>query len=92
MFFPTRVTAVIAIFEIQNDLGLINVPLDLILPYVTLSLAFSVFIMRGMFQTVPQEIYRRGADRRRRTGADAARRSCCRWSRTASWSSSSSTS
>ncbi len=57
MFFPTRVTAVIAIFEIQKDLGLLNVPAGLIFPYVTLSLALSVFIMRGMFQTVPREIY-----------------------------------
>jgi ABC-type glycerol-3-phosphate transport system permease component len=57
MFFPTRVTAVIAIFETQKDLGLLNVPPGLIFPYVTLSLALSVFVMRGMFQTVPQEIY-----------------------------------
>ena len=55
MFFPTRVTAVIAIFDIQKDLGLINVPAGLILPYITLSLAFSVFIMRGMFETVPKK-------------------------------------
>jgi ABC-type glycerol-3-phosphate transport system permease component len=57
MFFPTRVTAVIAIFEIQKDLGLLNVPAGLIFPYVTLSLALSVFVMRGMFQTVSHEIY-----------------------------------
>lgn len=57
MFFPTRVTAIIAIFEIQRDLGLLNVPAGLILPYVTLSLALSVFVMRGMFQTVPREIF-----------------------------------
>ena len=57
MFFPTRVTAVIAIFETQKDLGLLNVPAGLIFPYVTLSLALSIFVMRGMFQTVPHEIY-----------------------------------
>jgi ABC-type glycerol-3-phosphate transport system permease component len=57
MFFPTRVTAVIAIFETQKDLGLLNVPAGLIFPYVTLSLALSVFVMRGMFQTVSHEIY-----------------------------------
>jgi len=57
MFFPTRVTAVIIIFEIQKDLGLLNVPAGLIFPYVTLSLALSVFVMRGMFQIVPHEIY-----------------------------------
>jgi len=57
MFFPTRVTAVIAIFETQKDLGLLNIPAGLIFPYVSLSLAISVFVMRGMFQTVPHEIY-----------------------------------
>jgi ABC-type glycerol-3-phosphate transport system permease component len=57
MFFPTRVTAVIAIFEMQKDLGLLNVPAGLIFPYVTLALALSVFIMRGMFLAVSHEIY-----------------------------------
>src|SRR5215216_7617538 len=57
MFFPTRVTAVIAIFEIQKDLGLLNSAPGLILPYVTLTLALSVFVMRGMFQTVPPEVH-----------------------------------
>jgi ABC-type glycerol-3-phosphate transport system permease component len=57
MFFPTRVTAVIAIFETQKDLGLLNVPAGLIFPYVTLSLALSVFVMRGVFQTISHEIY-----------------------------------
>ncbi len=57
MFFPTRVTAIIAIFEIQKNLGLLNVPAGLIFPYVSLSLVVSIFIMRGMFQTVPREIF-----------------------------------
>lgn len=57
MFFPTRVTAVIAIFETQKDLGLLNIPAGLIFPYVSLSLAISIFVMRGMFQTVPREIF-----------------------------------
>lgn len=57
MFFPTRVTAVIAIFETQKDLGLLNVPAGLIFPYVALSLAISIFVMRGMFQTIPRELF-----------------------------------
>ena len=73
MFFPTRVTAVIAIFETQKDLGLLNVPAGLIFPYVTLSLALSVFVMRGMFQTVPHGDLRRGSHRRRWPGAHAPR-------------------
>ncbi|MCC6314791.1 MAG: carbohydrate ABC transporter permease [Thermomicrobiales bacterium] len=56
MFFPTRVTAIIAIWEVQRSLGLINRTWGLVFPYVTLSLAISVFIMRGMFETVPKEL------------------------------------
>jgi ABC-type glycerol-3-phosphate transport system permease component len=56
MFFPTRVTALISIWQIQHSLGLYNVTWGLIMPYVTLGLALSVFIMRGMFGSVPREI------------------------------------
>jgi ABC-type glycerol-3-phosphate transport system permease component len=56
LFFPTRVTALIAIWEIQRDLGLLNVAYGLILPYSTLALALSIFIMRGVFQTIPREL------------------------------------
>ena len=73
MFFPTRVTAVIAIYETQKDLGLLNVPAGLIFPYVTLSLALSVaisvFIMRGVFETVPKDL----VDSARIDGASTAR-------------------
>ena len=56
MFFPTRVTSLIAIFEIQRGLGLINTTAGLILPYVTLNLALSVFIMRGIFEQISHEL------------------------------------
>jgi ABC-type glycerol-3-phosphate transport system permease component len=56
LFFPTRVTGLISIYEIQDRLGLINSTWGLILPYQTLALAVSVFIMRGVFQTIPKEI------------------------------------
>jgi ABC-type glycerol-3-phosphate transport system permease component len=56
MFFPTRVTAIVALYEIQRWLGLINVTWGLIFPYTTLSLALSVFIMRGIFETVPRDL------------------------------------
>lgn len=65
MFFPTQVTAVIGTWQIQRALGLINTTYGLIPPYVTLSLALSVFIMRGIFETVPREL------------ADAARMDGC---------------
>lgn len=56
MFFPTRVTALIAIWQIQNSLGLLNVTWGLILPYVTLGLALSVFLMKGVFESIPREL------------------------------------
>lgn len=56
MFFPTRVTALVAIFEIQDELGLINRTWGLIFPYTALSIAISVFIMRGIFETVPRDL------------------------------------
>jgi ABC-type glycerol-3-phosphate transport system permease component len=56
LFVPTRVTGLISIYQIQNDLGLINSTWGLILPYQTLALAISVFIMRGIFETIPKEL------------------------------------
>jgi ABC-type glycerol-3-phosphate transport system permease component len=56
MFFPTRVTSLIAIFETQRALGLINTTLGLVLPYVALNLALSVFIMRGIFEQISHEL------------------------------------
>jgi ABC-type glycerol-3-phosphate transport system permease component len=56
LFFPTRVTSLIAIFETQRGLGLINTTVGLILPYVTLNLALSVFIMRGIFEQISHEL------------------------------------
>ena len=69
MFFPTRVTAIIAIWQIQNWLGLINKTWGLIFPYTTLGLALSVFIMRGMFETIPRDL----ADSARIDGAGPLR-------------------
>lgn len=56
LFFPTRVTAFIGIFQMQNALGLINEVWGLIFPYTALSIAISVFVMRGVFQTVPKDL------------------------------------
>ena len=56
LFFPTRVTAILGIFNIQQDLGLINKTWSLMLPYTALTVAISAFIMRGVFQTVPREL------------------------------------
>ncbi len=56
MFFPTRVTALISIWQVQRSLGLYNVTWGLIMPYVTLGLALSIFLMKGIFESVPREI------------------------------------
>lgn len=56
LFFPTRVTAFIGIFQMQNQLGLINETWGLIFPYTALSIAISVFVMRGVFQTIPKDL------------------------------------
>ncbi|MCA9860883.1 MAG: carbohydrate ABC transporter permease, partial [Thermomicrobiales bacterium] len=56
MFFPTQVTAIVGIFSIQRRLGLINQTWSLMLPYTALSVAISIFIMRGVFQTVPKDL------------------------------------
>ena len=56
MFFPTRVTALISIWQVQRSLGLYNVTWGLIMPYVTLGLALSIFLMKGIFESIPREI------------------------------------
>lgn len=56
LFFPTRLLSLISIFEIQRALGLINTVGGLILPYITLNLAISILIMRGIFQQIPGEL------------------------------------
>jgi ABC-type glycerol-3-phosphate transport system permease component len=56
LFFPTRLVSLIGIFQIQNAVGLINTLIGLILPYVTLNLAISILIMRGIFEQISHEI------------------------------------
>jgi len=56
LFFPTRIVSLIGIWEIQNAIGLINTRIGLILPYVTLNLALSILIMKGVFETISHEI------------------------------------
>ncbi len=56
LFFPTQVTAITGIYSIQDNLGLINQTWSLMLPYTALMVGISIFIMRGVFQTVPQEL------------------------------------
>jgi len=56
LFFPTRLVSIIGIFQMERRLGLINTLPGVILPYVSLSLAFSIIIMRGIFLQVSPEM------------------------------------
>lgn len=56
LFFPTRLLSLISIYEIQRELGLLNTVVGLIFPYVTLNLAISILIMRGIFEQIPHEL------------------------------------
>lgn len=56
LFFPIRLVSLIGIFQIQNALHLINTLPGLILPYITLNLALSILIMRGIFEQISSEI------------------------------------
>ena len=56
LFFPTRVTAITGIYEIQDRLDFINKTWTLVFPYTALNVAICIFIMRGVFQGVSSEI------------------------------------
>jgi multiple sugar transport system permease protein len=56
LFFPTRVTAITGIYEVQDRLGFINKTWTLVFPYTALNVAICIFIMRGVFETVSKEI------------------------------------
>jgi ABC-type glycerol-3-phosphate transport system permease component len=56
LFLPTRLVSIIGIFQVQFRLGLINTLPGLILPYITLNLALSIMIMRGIFQQISREL------------------------------------
>ena len=56
LFFPTRLVSLIGIFQVQDALGLINTLPGLILPYVTLNLALSILVMRGIFEQISTEL------------------------------------
>lgn len=56
LFFPTQVTSLIGVWEIQRQLGILNTTWGLIPPYVTLRLALGIFVMRAVFLTITPEI------------------------------------
>ncbi|OXM17081.1 carbohydrate ABC transporter permease [Paenibacillus herberti] len=48
--------ALIPLFFLMNDLGLINNPLGLILVYASNTLAFGIFVLIGFFRSLPKEM------------------------------------
>jgi ABC-type glycerol-3-phosphate transport system permease component len=56
LFFPTRLVSIIGVYQLERNLGLINTLPGVILPYISLSLAFSIIIMRGIFLQVSPEM------------------------------------
>ncbi len=56
LFFPTRIVSLIGIFKVQSSLHLTNTLVGIILPYVTLNLALSILVMKGVFETISHEI------------------------------------
>ena len=55
MLFPVFL-ALMPLFSLVNDLGLLNTFLGLILVYIAYSLPFTVFFLTGFFKTLPGEL------------------------------------
>lgn len=53
--FPIAVL-LIPIYIMEYNIGMLNTHIGLILPNVTMILPFSVFIMRGIFKSIPKEL------------------------------------
>jgi multiple sugar transport system permease protein len=53
--FP-QVIFIIPLFELVRNLGLMNNPIALILPYTTINLPFVVWVLTGFFNQIPREI------------------------------------
>jgi ABC-type glycerol-3-phosphate transport system permease component len=56
LFFPSRLLSLIGIYQVQKLLGLQNETYGIIFPYVSVSLALSVLIMRSVFEQISVEI------------------------------------
>lgn len=56
LFFPTQITTVIGIYQVNADLNLLDSLIGLILPYIAINLVVSTFVMTGVFRAVPKEL------------------------------------
>lgn len=46
----------IPVYMMESELNILDTHIGLILPYVALNLPFGIFIMRGIFRTIPSEL------------------------------------
>ncbi len=56
LFFPTQITSVIGIYQVNAQLNLLDTLIGLILPYIAINLVVSTFIMTGVFRALPKEL------------------------------------
>ncbi|MDB5075552.1 MAG: binding-protein-dependent transport system inner rane component [Chloroflexi bacterium] len=56
LFFPTQITSVIGIYQVNANLNLLDNLIGLILPYIAINLVVSTFVMTGVFRTIPKEL------------------------------------
>jgi ABC-type glycerol-3-phosphate transport system permease component len=55
LMVPTEII-LLPLFVLFRDIGLLNTYPSLIIPYSSLGMAFSVYLLRGFFKTVPSEL------------------------------------
>jgi ABC-type glycerol-3-phosphate transport system permease component len=55
LMVPTEII-LLPLFTLFRDLGLLNSYVGLIIPYASLSMAFSTYLLRGFFKTLPAEL------------------------------------
>lgn len=53
--FPVAVL-IVPIYNIMSSIGLLNQPAGLVITYLTISVPFCAWMMKGFFDTIPQEI------------------------------------
>jgi ABC-type glycerol-3-phosphate transport system permease component len=56
MFFPTQITSLLGIYNVNDYFGINNSLIGLILPYIAINLVVSTYIMAGVFKQVPKEL------------------------------------
>jgi ABC-type glycerol-3-phosphate transport system permease component len=56
LFFPSQITSVIGIYQVNADFNLLDTLPGLFLPYIAINLVIGTFVMTGVFRTIPKEL------------------------------------